>query len=213
MIKLKIGRNDPCYCGSGKKYKQCCMLMDKKDIYTCIKETVELSGYPEIVSDALCNMVRYIKDNEWMGACHATASVLYVIFSEMNYDVSLCIGEVKKEGLPPFDHSWISIDGKIIDIAVIMTMLRGEAISEPIVFDKNVKTKQAYDFNYGINTGIGLDSDTKKVMSMSFVDYMDAFPDEANGLWGVLDKVSPIKLDKENLRVKYKDTSREYICQ
>ncbi len=20
----KIGRNDPCYCGSGKKYKKCC---------------------------------------------------------------------------------------------------------------------------------------------------------------------------------------------
>jgi len=22
--KQKIGRNDPCYCGSGKKYKKCC---------------------------------------------------------------------------------------------------------------------------------------------------------------------------------------------
>lgn len=22
----KVGRNDPCTCGSGKKYKQCCML-------------------------------------------------------------------------------------------------------------------------------------------------------------------------------------------
>jgi hypothetical protein len=21
---MKIGRNDPCFCGSGKKYKQCC---------------------------------------------------------------------------------------------------------------------------------------------------------------------------------------------
>ena len=26
---LKVGRNDPCPCGSGKKYKKCCML--KKD--------------------------------------------------------------------------------------------------------------------------------------------------------------------------------------
>jgi SWIM/SEC-C metal-binding protein len=23
---LKIGRNDPCLCGSGKKYKKCCLL-------------------------------------------------------------------------------------------------------------------------------------------------------------------------------------------
>ncbi|WP_181942728.1 SEC-C metal-binding domain-containing protein, partial [Klebsiella pneumoniae] len=22
----KIGRNDPCPCGSGKKYKQCCLV-------------------------------------------------------------------------------------------------------------------------------------------------------------------------------------------
>ena len=24
-VKKKIGRNDPCYCGSGKKYKKCCI--------------------------------------------------------------------------------------------------------------------------------------------------------------------------------------------
>lgn len=25
-MNQKIGRNDPCPCGSGKKYKQCCLL-------------------------------------------------------------------------------------------------------------------------------------------------------------------------------------------
>jgi hypothetical protein len=24
----KVGRNDPCYCGSGKKFKKCCGLRD-----------------------------------------------------------------------------------------------------------------------------------------------------------------------------------------
>lgn len=28
--KKKIGRNDPCPCGSGKKYKKCCMLKERK---------------------------------------------------------------------------------------------------------------------------------------------------------------------------------------
>jgi hypothetical protein len=28
MDKNKINRNDPCYCGSGKKYKQCCLKKD-----------------------------------------------------------------------------------------------------------------------------------------------------------------------------------------
>jgi preprotein translocase subunit SecA len=26
----KVGPNDPCPCGSGKKYKKCCMQKDKK---------------------------------------------------------------------------------------------------------------------------------------------------------------------------------------
>jgi uncharacterized protein YecA (UPF0149 family) len=25
----KIGRNDPCPCGSGKKYKKCCLLAER----------------------------------------------------------------------------------------------------------------------------------------------------------------------------------------
>ncbi|MCD6436175.1 MAG: SEC-C domain-containing protein [Clostridiales bacterium] len=29
ISKVKIGRNDPCPCGSGKKYKKCCMAKDQ----------------------------------------------------------------------------------------------------------------------------------------------------------------------------------------
>ena len=27
---MKVGRNDPCWCGSGRKYKQCHMAFDQK---------------------------------------------------------------------------------------------------------------------------------------------------------------------------------------
>lgn len=27
---MKIGRNDPCLCGSGKKYKKCCAMFQEK---------------------------------------------------------------------------------------------------------------------------------------------------------------------------------------
>ena len=30
VIENHIGRNDPCSCGSGKKYKKCCLLKDKE---------------------------------------------------------------------------------------------------------------------------------------------------------------------------------------
>lgn len=60
-LKPKIGRNDLCYCGSGKKYKNCCMKKDQEearikdalkqhevvsDKYFTKKEYIELSGYP-----------------------------------------------------------------------------------------------------------------------------------------------------------------------
>ena len=30
MMATKIGRNDPCHCGSGKKYKRCCLEEDQE---------------------------------------------------------------------------------------------------------------------------------------------------------------------------------------
>lgn len=30
MKNSKINRNDPCYCGSGKKYKKCCLQKDEE---------------------------------------------------------------------------------------------------------------------------------------------------------------------------------------
>lgn len=44
-MKEKVGRNDPCPCGSGKKYKQCCLnkppLSKKKITVTNLKAQSE----------------------------------------------------------------------------------------------------------------------------------------------------------------------------
>ncbi|MGD9201292.1 MAG: SEC-C metal-binding domain-containing protein [Chitinispirillia bacterium] len=37
----KIGRNEPCHCGSGKKYKHCCLNSDKKRL----KDSSEVAGF------------------------------------------------------------------------------------------------------------------------------------------------------------------------
>lgn len=34
---MKVGRNDPCPCGSGKKYKKCCLLQDQRQAITARK--------------------------------------------------------------------------------------------------------------------------------------------------------------------------------
>jgi uncharacterized protein YecA (UPF0149 family) len=30
-LKAELGRNEPCWCGSGKKYKKCHLAKDKRD--------------------------------------------------------------------------------------------------------------------------------------------------------------------------------------
>lgn len=34
MAASKVGRNDPCPCGSGRKYKQCCAHKDERMSWT-----------------------------------------------------------------------------------------------------------------------------------------------------------------------------------
>lgn len=31
-VPPKVGRNEPCPCGSGKKFKNCCLSMESRDI-------------------------------------------------------------------------------------------------------------------------------------------------------------------------------------
>ena len=33
-----VGRNDPCHCGSGKKYKKCCMAKDESAEHSALEE-------------------------------------------------------------------------------------------------------------------------------------------------------------------------------
>lgn len=50
MAKNKVGRNDPCPCGSGKKYKKCCLLKGDSD-----------NSLPEIIlSDAPSMRMNYL---------------------------------------------------------------------------------------------------------------------------------------------------------
>ena len=42
---MKIGRNDPCPCGSGKKYKRCCLVKPR-----LIPNVTEVTPTPELES-------------------------------------------------------------------------------------------------------------------------------------------------------------------
>lgn len=177
---------------------------------TMIREAVTENQSNDKIADLLCNLYRYMNEKQWMGACHATCAVLYVALKELRENVELCIGEVDA-GMFVFDHSWILVDGKKIDLAAAITMQGGLPVSGPIVFDRDIRTGQLSALTYGVYKS-GLDSDANMIMSILFGMYMDNFPDEKNGLWGVLKKVYPGEVDIDSIRKNYSNTERRYVC-
>lgn len=206
---MKIGRNDPCPCGRGKKYKQCCLPKESMSTEQLIRAAVSANGYNDRISDVLCNLNRYMQRKQWWGACHASCSALYVALSELGYSPKLCIGEMMGQGLY-FDHSWIELDGKIIDMAISMTLLGGAPASEPILFGKNIRNGMESVVEYGV-PGRGIEGESLIVMNLPFIDYMNAFPDEKDGLWGVVRELLGTEIDIEKLRKKYKDVVRVIV--
>ena len=53
-MSLKIGRNDPCWCGSGKKYKKCHEAFDEK------MEIMKQKGYA-VIDQSILNQVYPLK--------------------------------------------------------------------------------------------------------------------------------------------------------
>lgn len=66
----KIGRNQPCYCGSDKKYKKCCLLLEI-EIANFEKETKQQDlmqkivdiGFDSLTSDEQREALKYLEKN------------------------------------------------------------------------------------------------------------------------------------------------------
>ena len=205
----KIGRNDPCPCGSGKKYKNCCLSYGTQSIRDRINRLVKEHGYDSTMSHILCNMYYNMKKKQWLGACHAISSILYVALSEIGYKPSLCIGEVTGNNLY-FDHSWITIDGMIIDFAINKTLLNGDPASGIIIFDQDIETGLSSCLTYGVQ-GRGIEDDALLVAEMPFVTFMNMYPDEEKGLWSIVEKVLGITIDISQMEQKYEHVTRKLI--
>ena len=214
---MKIGRNDPCPCGSGKKYKNCCLnkkgqyMNGGASEYEAIRNIVHDAGSDDKLADILCSLLRFMQMKQWIGACHATTAVMYVALSESGFAPRCCIGEVFDNMFTLFDHSWIELDGKIIDLACAMTLLgNGNPISAPIVLDVDTYSGGKYDMDYGVyKYGLGLEA--QMVMESPFVQFMDAYPDSPNGLWDIVGVVLGKKLDIDEMRKKYATAHFDYI--
>ena len=133
------------------------------------------------LKNTFITVLKFIHDQDWMGACHASTAILYVLLKEQKYNVTACIGEV---GKPPivFDHSWIEYNDKVIDAAVSNTLIQGLSFP-PIFLGYDLKSSKETEFEYGLSRGNGIDPQAMAISNMTIGAYMDAFPGHPKGLW------------------------------
>jgi len=64
----KTKRNDPCPCGSGKKYKQCCISKSRPKTLKTIKASVIQSGAtkqpPDLMNRAFGNAIKKAEEED-----------------------------------------------------------------------------------------------------------------------------------------------------
>lgn len=136
---MKIERNDPCWCGSNKKYKTCHMNMDNKikaielqghivPTHDMLKNEKDIEGIKEsskinmAVLDAVGEMIKEgVSTGEIDDLVHDMTIKMGGIPAPLNYNgfpKSVCtsINEVVCHGIP--DHNRILKDGDIINVDV-----------------------------------------------------------------------------------------------
>lgn len=134
---MKIERNDPCWCGSGKKYKTCHMAMDNKihqyELQGHIVPTHDIIKSPEVIQgikesskinmavlDAVGNMIKAgISTQDIDDLVDKLTRQMGGIPATLNYDgypKSVCtsINEVVCHGIP--DPNRILKEGDIINV-------------------------------------------------------------------------------------------------
>ncbi len=186
-------------------YNKSCFNISNNKVKENISKIFHSEGYGDD-DDITCvtkNLFEYMINKQLFGACHALSAVLYISFSELGYDPKLCIGEVRKNGLSPFDHSWVTLNEKIFDLAIYMPLTRIiNSFGGPVIFNVDAVNMKEYNLEYGINTGLPFSTQTDIVLQSSFIDYMSSYPFENDGLWTVLKKIQPnkMKLSIEKLK-------------
>ena len=84
MKKEKIGRNDPCHCGSGLKYKKCHFEADLKEGKVYYKQAVQVPTSKATLDENTLDFISYLRE-------------IFGIVFDSKKGVGAVLGEVTKE--------------------------------------------------------------------------------------------------------------------
>jgi hypothetical protein len=150
------------------------------------------------------DVLKFVVEEPYRGACHATSSVLYVLLSELNIEARICIGELGRDEMF-FDHSWIEIDGKVFDVSVARP-LDPRFDGSPVYMSRDLETLGDPHWQYGTSSGIGNDPFVQTIKAGSFASFMDDAPFHKHGLWHFVQKFGRrcgLEINLNKTRQKY----------
>jgi hypothetical protein len=181
-------------------------------IYAAQSLTVNIVN-GEHLADAFSIILEKICVESWCGACHDTSVAMYVIFSELGFSPSLCIGEVAGP-ISHFDHSWVELNGLICDAAVCFPDVGIAFVSAPIFLSKDLSTLRETELDFGVHIS-GLDEPAKTILSQSLDEYSVHVKEMREGdcsdLWRTVAYIGSfigLYLDEAKTREKYGKVKR-----
>lgn len=129
----------------------------------------------DTISKSYFELLKFILEHSYQGACHSTSAVLHMLFKEAGLNSTLCLGEV---GIANefFDHSWVEIDGQIFDAAVCMPDDEGVTAGGPVFANIDLSTGAASTLQYGASSKVGLNATGKWVLSVDLQTYAEKQP-------------------------------------
>lgn len=160
------------------------------------------------LADAFSITLEKICMESWPGACHDTSAAMYVIFSELGFSPSLCIGEVTSIKTH-FDHSWVELNGLIYDAAVCFPDTGIEFVSAPIFSSMDLSTLEKTNLVFGRHQS-GLTEPATSISTQTLDEY-SVYVQEEKGksfadLWKTIAYISSaigIHLDPDEIRDRY----------
>ncbi len=128
----QVGRNDPCPCGSGLKYKKCCLPLDSKKEETEVEtevdtETLEEIEAPELQEEGGQQEVQEVEPQmEYEDISDGEAVQLYTKeFAERGYNIRLDV-------LRTFFHRCLQKDG-VVDSQRVEELCKHQRKQDKIV--------------------------------------------------------------------------------
>lgn len=120
------------------------------------------------------SLYKFMIQKQWYGACHATTAMMFAFAKKIGIEATPCIGECEQVGYPPFDHSWLLIDGKIYDLAIAMPFEQS-MVKGPVFASIDSRANALIDMKYGIKY-MGLGPEALMAYNHNIYDYLYGCP-------------------------------------